>query len=72
MRGLGNPTIVCGLSIFHLDPFPNGFALATLWGEGGLGGQNTVGTANWNCSVVTKDWATGKRLRMTMKFGTNF
>lgn len=29
MRGLGNPTIVCGLSIFHLNQFPKGFALAT-------------------------------------------
>ena len=42
------------------------FYIGNLWGQGGLGGQNTVGTANWRCIVATKDWVAGRTLRRTL------
>ena len=39
-----------------------------LWSEHDLGGQNTVGTTNWSCILVTTDW---EELHMIMKFRVN-
>ena len=47
------------------------FYIGNLWDEGGCGGQNSVGTANWRCIVVTKDWVAGGTLRRTLKRGSN-
>ena len=47
------------------------FCIGNPWGQGGFGGQNTVGTANWRCTVATKDWVAGRTLRRTLRCGSN-
>ena len=47
------------------------FCIGNLWGQGGLGGQNTDGTANCRCIVASKDWVAGRTLRRTLRCGSN-
>ena len=47
------------------------FCIGNLWGLGGLGGQNTDGTASCRCIVATKDWVAGTTLRRSLRCGSN-
>ena len=74
----GSSRICCGaywkvpltLPIFPFITGIKNFCIGNPWGEGGLGSQTIVRTANRGGIVVIKDWVTGTKVNMTTNFGS--
>ena len=49
----------------------NNVCIGNPWGKNSLGGESTVGRANWKGFVVTKDWFIGRKQHRTINIRQN-